>query len=133
MSVQSQDLPPVPQHTSVLWTLSVPNPEIKKVLENLKFHPTWMNWFLHLQFKANVIDGTVLSPTAGGTGISSYTTGDILVALDSDTLTVIPAGLATYALTSNGPGNLPTYQLGGSSGGLKKEMSINMPNIPWLL
>lgn len=49
-----------------------------------------------------IVLGGVLIASNGGTGISSYATGDLLYANSSTTLDRIPIGLATRILTSSG-------------------------------
>ncbi len=66
--------------------------------------------------------GTDLSPSNGGTGISSYAIGDILYASASDTLTKLPIGTNNQVLTLSGglpswqdvPPSAPTGAAGGS-------------------
>jgi hypothetical protein len=66
-----------------------------------------------------------LPATLGGTGYSSYTTGDLLYASSTSALAKLPAGTSGYVLTSNGAGAAPSWQatagtytfnLAGSSG-----------------
>jgi hypothetical protein len=58
---------------------------------------------------------TSLGATMGGTGQTSYTLGDILYASSTSALSALHAGTATYVLTSNGAGAVPSWQV--SSGG----------------
>lgn len=58
---------------------------------------------------SNVSSGTVAA-TNGGTGQSSYTTGDILYASSSTALSKLAAGTSGQVLTSNGAGVAPSYQ-----------------------
>jgi len=60
-------------------------------------------------------NATAIGPTVGGTGLTSYTTGDILYASASNTLSALAAGTSTFVLTSNGPGVAPSWQ--AASGG----------------
>lgn len=53
--------------------------------------------------------GGVLGPTAGGTGISSYTTGDTLYSSSTDVLAKLAIGTANYVYTSNG--TIPAWAL----------------------
>jgi len=55
----------------------------------------------------------------GGTGLTSYTIGDIVYADTASTLTQLNAGTATHVLTSNGPGVAPSYQAVSGGGGGK--------------
>jgi hypothetical protein len=63
--------------------------------------------------------GTLVAAN-GGTGQSTYTTGDILYASAATTLTKLAAGTAGHVLTSNGAGVAPSYQAttGSFTGGL---------------
>jgi hypothetical protein len=58
----------------------------------------------------------VLPPSGGGTGISSYTTGDILYASDATTLAKLPIGSAGEVLTV--AGGLPDWLPAGGGGGV---------------
>ena len=52
----------------------------------------------------------VLGVPRGGTGLSSYTTGDLIYASASTTLSKLAAGTADYVLTSNGASLPPSYK-----------------------
>ncbi len=52
----------------------------------------------------------VLAEANGGTNQSTYTTGDILYASASNTLSKLSAGTSGYVLTSNGAGVAPSWQ-----------------------
>jgi hypothetical protein len=52
----------------------------------------------------------VLTAIKGGTGFSSFTVGDILIATSTTAFAKIPPGAVGHALVSNGAGILPTYQ-----------------------
>ena len=58
---------------------------------------------------SGVWSGTAISAVNGGTGIASYTTGDILYASSSTTLARITAGTAGSVLTSAGAGSTPYW------------------------
>ena len=58
---------------------------------------------------SGVWSGTAISAVNGGTGIASYTTGDILYATSSTTLGKIAAGTAGSVLTSAGAGSTPYW------------------------
>lgn len=58
---------------------------------------------------AITVAGTLVAAN-GGTGQSSYTTGDILYASATTTLSKLSAGTTAYALVSNGAGVAPSYQ-----------------------
>lgn len=122
MSVQGDKLAPVPQHTPPLQG------------QEFKFDVTWMRWFLDLQFKANVINGPVLLPSAGGTGISSYSIGDLLYASGTTTLNTLAAGTLGYVLTSNGPLTAPSWQpAAGGGGGISRGVGLQLQNLPVFL
>jgi hypothetical protein len=68
---------------------------------------------------SGVWSGTAISAVNGGTGIASYTTGDILYASSTSTLARIIAGTAGSVLTSSGAGSTPYWAaaaLGSGSG-----------------
>jgi hypothetical protein len=67
-----------------------------------------------------VWSGTAISAVNGGTGLASYTTGDILYASSSSTLARISAGTAGSVLTSSGTGSTPYWAAAalGSGAGL---------------
>ncbi len=54
--------------------------------------------------------GTVVGVAYGGTGLASYTVGDLLYASGATTLAKLAAGTSTHILTSNGPGVAPSWQ-----------------------
>jgi hypothetical protein len=58
---------------------------------------------------SGVWSGTAISAVNGGTGLVSYTTGDILYASSSTTLARITAGTAGSVLTSAGAGSTPYW------------------------
>jgi hypothetical protein len=58
---------------------------------------------------SGVWSGTAISAVNGGTGIASYTTGDILYASSSTSLARITAGTAGSVLTSAGAGSTPYW------------------------
>lgn len=68
--------------------------------------------------------------TQGGTGQTTYTVGDILYASAAGTLSKLSAGVLGYVLTSNGPGNAPSWQM--SAGGLETgtRLAFNQTNAP---
>lgn len=68
---------------------------------------------------------TVLGETRGGTGESTYTTGDILYASGSNNLSKLAIGTNTYVLTSNG--SVPSWQpaSGGGSSFTVDEINAN--------
>ncbi|MBI3098564.1 MAG: hypothetical protein HYY93_10035 [Planctomycetes bacterium] len=52
----------------------------------------------------------------GGTGITSYTTGDLLYASAATTLSKLSAGTSGYVLTANGAGVAPSWQANPAAG-----------------
>jgi len=66
---------------------------------------------------SGVWSGTAISSVNGGTGLTTYTTGDILHASSSTTLGRIAAGTAGSVLTSAGAGSTPYWALSTGSGG----------------
>lgn len=77
---------------------------------------SWNSQNVNLGAGSSYILGT-LPCASGGTGVTSYTKGDLLVASGSCTLTNLSAGTSGYVLTSNGAGAEPTYQASGSGCG----------------
>lgn len=53
--------------------------------------------------------GTAIAPTYGGTGLSSYTTGDLLYASGASTLAKLSAGTSGQILQANGAGAAPSW------------------------
>ncbi len=60
---------------------------------------------------SGVWSGTAISAVNGGTGLTSFTTGDILYASSSTTISRITAGSAGSVLTSAGAGTTPYWSL----------------------
>lgn len=65
-----------------------------------------------------------IAPTLGGTGLTAYTTGELLYASASNTLATLPIGTAGYVLTVNGsnapqwmPSGGVTYPITATQGG----------------
>lgn len=61
---------------------------------------------------ANITNAVLTNPLPaiyGGTGKSSYTTGDLLVATSSTTVSVITAATSGYVLTAQGVGTVPAF------------------------
>jgi hypothetical protein len=75
---------------------------------------------LNSTITSGVWSGTAISAVNGGTGIASYTTGDILYASSSSTLARISSGTAGSVLTSSGTGSTPYWAAAalGSGAGL---------------
>lgn len=77
-------------------------------------------------------NATAISAIKGGTGQTSFTTGDILYASNSTTISKLAAGTSTYVLTSNGAGVAPSWQAAGGVGGgwaTSGSTSITTPTI----
>jgi len=70
-----------------------------------------------MNLNADRISTGTLSTARGGTSQYSYTTGDILYASGSSTLSKLSAGSTGYVLTSNGPNTAPTWQAASGGGG----------------
>jgi len=58
---------------------------------------------------AGTWQGTAVGPVYGGTGLSSYTTGDLLYASASNTLAKLAAGTGKYILRMNSDGTAPEW------------------------
>lgn len=65
-----------------------------------------------------------LGPTDGGTGLVSYTKGDILYASASNVLSALGIGAANYKLFSNPAGDLPAWAPGIKIGTLSIDTAI---------
>ena len=65
---------------------------------------------------SGVWSGTAISTVNGGTGLTSYSVGDILYASSSTVLGKISAGTAGSVLTSAGAGTTPYWALAASTG-----------------
>lgn len=63
-----------------------------------------------------VWSASAIGATKGGTGQSTYTTGDILVATATNTLGKLSAGTSGYVLKSNGVGVAPSWQVDATGG-----------------
>lgn len=66
---------------------------------------------------AGTWQATKVAEAYGGTNQTTYTTGDLLYASASNTLSKLAAGTATYVLTSNGAGVAPSWQAASGGGG----------------
>ncbi len=64
--------------------------------------------------QADLIIGQV-QPTKGGTGLTSISTGSLIVGAGTGVMTVLPTGSTDQVLTSNGPGTAPTWRAAGSA------------------
>lgn len=69
----------------------------------------------------------------GGTGhAGGYTIGDLLCATAPGTLSKLQAGGSGFVLTSNGPGNAPSYQqAGGVPSGARMVFNMTTPPTGW--
>jgi hypothetical protein len=63
---------------------------------------------------SGIWNGTAIGPTYGGTGLTSYATGDILYASGANTLAKLAAGTNGYVLTL--AGGVPTWAATASTG-----------------
>ena len=61
-------------------------------------------------------NATAIGPIYGGTGLTSYTTGDIIIASATNTLSKLAAVTSGYVLTSNGAGTAPSWQVASGGG-----------------
>lgn len=59
--------------------------------------------------QAGAFSAIPITPPYGGTGIGSYTIGDLLYASGATTLSKLAAGTANYVLTSGGIGVAPAW------------------------
>ncbi|CAB4157786.1 hypothetical protein UFOVP694_48 [uncultured Caudovirales phage] len=57
----------------------------------------------------------------GGTNLTSYTTGDIIIASATNTLSKLAAVTSGYVLTSNGAGTAPSWQVAGGGSSLPSQ------------
>jgi len=60
---------------------------------------------------AMLASGFNLAATQGGTGQTTYTTGDLLYASSASALSRLAASTSGYVLTSNGAGSAPSYKV----------------------
>lgn len=79
--------------------------------ENGRPTTAWIDWLLNPTLQSL---GVVVPVSQGGTGITSYTAGDILYAATTTTFAALNAGPAGYTIVSNGPGVAPSYQAAGT-------------------
>jgi hypothetical protein len=66
-------------------------------------------------------NATAIGAIYGGTGLTSYTTGDIIVASATNTLSKLAAVTSGYVLTSNGAGTAPSWQVAGGGSSLPSQ------------
>jgi hypothetical protein len=71
----------------------------------------------------------VLDEAEGGTGNTSYTTGDLLYASSASVLSKLAAGTSAYVLTSNGPGVAPSWQVASGGSGLENVVEDLTPQL----
>lgn len=62
--------------------------------------------------------GTAIDATHGGTAQTTWTTGDLLYASNTNVLSKLGAGTATHVLTANGAGVAPSWQAAAGGGGI---------------
>lgn len=74
-------------------------------------NPIWYRFFsdMFASFSAGGGAGGVLMPSGGGTGIGSYTPGDLIYASGTTTLSKLHASVSGNALISNGEGFPPAW------------------------
>jgi hypothetical protein len=65
----------------------------------------------NLTIEADQIDDLPLTPDNGGTGLTSYSVGDIIYASDTDTLTTLGVGSANQVLQVNAGATAPEWGL----------------------
>lgn len=68
--------------------------------------------------------GTAVGAAYGGTGQTTYTTGDLLYASGSTALSKLAAGTNGYVLTSGGPGTAPAWAASSGGGGTVTSIGI---------
>ena len=66
-------------------------------------------------------NATAIGAIYGGTGLTSYTTGDIIIASATNTLSKLAAVTSGYVLTSNGVGTAPSWQVAGGGSSLPSQ------------
>jgi hypothetical protein len=71
-------------------------------------------------------NATTIGTIYGGTGLTSYTTGDIVYASATNTLAKLAAVTSGYVLTSNGTGTAPSWQVAGGGGADKNTYYAQM-------
>ena len=71
-------------------------------------------------------NATTIGTIYGGTGLTSYTTGDIVYASATNTLAKLAAVTSGYVLTSNGAGTAPSWQVAGGGGADKNTYYAQM-------
>lgn len=72
-------------------------------------------------------NGTTVGPTFGGTGQSTYTTGDILYASASNTLSKLAAGAANAILTMSG--GVPSWSAAAGGGFMETQVVITSAQV----
>ena len=84
----------------------------------------WSNLFDNVNPRVTVLEGEIQPVNRGGTGLTSYTTGDLLYASSSTVLSKINIGSANQVLTVSG--GVPSWQnaTGGSGSSLNNITEI---------
>ena len=78
--------------------------------------------------RISTLENEIQPVNRGGTGLTSYTVGDLLYAAGPTTLSVLSAGTSGEVLTTNGPGSAPTWTTvsGGGGGGYWTQSGLNI-------
>jgi hypothetical protein len=73
-------------------------------------------------------NSSVLPTTSGGTNLSSYTTGDLIYASASNTLSKLGIGTEGFVLTVSS-GGVPVWSAGGGGGGLTQAQALKLVSL----
>ena len=76
-------------------------------------------------------EGSAVTVTYGGTGASSFSANQVIIAGTSSTaaLTTVTGGTSGYVLTSNGATSAPTWQAAASGSGTVTSVAMTVPSI----
>lgn len=83
-------------------------PQVKVIDDDGYFAQEWQEWLQNPQF-LTITFQVALDPTSGGTGLTSYTPGDLIAAVGPATLVQVHDVAVGNALLSGGVGGLPAY------------------------
>jgi hypothetical protein len=93
----------------------------------------WYRFFYNLYTITGEGTGVTLAIN-GGTGISSYSVGDILYANTTTTLAKLPPGSAGQVLTTNGPSAAPSWSTATTSAPVTKTANFTLAvNEVWVI